>query len=82
MLVENGFDSKLRSGDYSFGPGEVSYTDIKDELLKGTADKNTADVTIPEGYTVLQIAETFAKTGIVTKDDFLDTAASFDTEKI
>ena len=78
-VSQNDIDSKLRPGDYNFGPGKISYADITDELLKGSKNTNTVNVTIPEGYTVLQIAEGFAKTGIVTKEDFLTAAADFDT---
>lgn len=78
-VSQNGIDSKLRPGNYTFGPGKITYGDIADELLQGNKDTNTVNVTIPEGYTVLQIAKVFAKTGIVTEEAFLAAAAEFDT---
>lgn len=66
----------LKPGDYTFGPGKVTYSDILEELIKGDMMANTVVVTIPEGYTVVQIGELLEKEGIVTKDDFLSTAAS------
>ncbi|MDD4571695.1 MAG: endolytic transglycosylase MltG [Clostridia bacterium] len=77
-VSQTGIDNKLKPGNYSFGPGKVTYGGIVDELLQGNTNVNTVNVTIPEGYTVLQIAEVFAKTGIVTKDDFLEAAKNFD----
>jgi len=65
--------SKLKPGVYKFGPGKVSFENILDKLLKGEQEEQIT-VTIPEGYTVSQIAKLFASRGLVEEQAFLDYA--------
>ncbi|MDO4481807.1 MAG: endolytic transglycosylase MltG [Bacillota bacterium] len=75
----NKASADLRPGEYTFGPGRVTYADILAELMKGNKDANTVTVTVPEGYTVVQVAELMDEKGLVSKDDFLYCAANMDT---
>ena len=70
--------TKLRPGDYSFGPGKVSTGDVLEELLVGNLKANTIDITIPEGLNILQTADVFVEKGLVTREEFLDYAANID----
>ncbi|MGI5825468.1 MAG: endolytic transglycosylase MltG [Bacillota bacterium] len=70
---------ELQPGTYTFGPGKVALSDVVEALKSGGSDGNTSNVTIPEGLSVEQIAETFEAEGIVDKQTFLDAAAAFDT---
>lgn len=69
--------TKLKPGTYKFGPGKVTFDDILKKLLEGEQEEHIT-VTIPEGYTVAQIAKLFADKGIVTKENFLEYASSLD----
>lgn len=69
----------LQPGSYTFGPGEVTLDDVLTALTSGGADENSANITIPEGLTVEQIAERLDSKGIMDKQDFLDSAADYDT---
>jgi len=70
--------TQLKSGNYSFESGEITFDLILDKLLKGGDDGNSVLVTIPEGLTVLQIAELFESKGFGTKDNFLETAKNLE----
>jgi len=70
-------ESKLKPGTYKFGAGKVTFEDILDKLIKGQQEEQIT-VTIPEGYTVAQIAELFAEKGLVEKQAFLDYAAGLE----
>jgi len=69
--------SKLKPGTYKFGPGKVTFKDILDKLLVGEQEEQIT-VTIPEGYTVSQIAKLFASKGLVEEQAFLDYAANLE----
>ena len=69
--------TKLKPGTYKFGPGKVTFDDILNKLLEGEQEEYIT-VTIPEGYTVAQIAKLFADKGIVTEENFLKYASSLD----
>lgn len=43
----------------------------------GVFDKNTAVVTIPEGYNISQIAELLDKKGVIAKDDFIKASNNY-----
>jgi len=68
-------DSKLKPGTYKFGPGNVTFDDILEKLLKGEQEEQIT-VTIPEGYTVAQIAKLFSSKGLVEEQKFLDYATN------
>lgn len=66
--------SKLGGFDGQYKPGQLtlhknmSYKEILNMLV--VSDRNTISVTIPEGYTIKQIAKTLSESGICGKDDF------------
>lgn len=60
-------DGKLKPGRYTFNTG-MSLSTIIDKLVQGPPDRVV--LTIPEGYTVKQIAELLEKKGITTRGDF------------
>lgn len=69
--------SKLKPGTYKFGPGKVTFEDILSKLLKGEQEEQIT-VTIPEGYTVAQIAKLFSDKGLVEEQAFLDYATNLE----
>lgn len=67
------FDSKIIPGTYAIS-SNMSSSDIINFLTQTTKVEETIKFTIPEGFTVAQIAERLEKENIVTKDDFLKAA--------
>lgn len=65
----SGFESKLQAGEYKFS-GHVSLKDIKEKLTTGQVVY--IKFTIPEGYTVEQIANLLEKKGLIDKEKFFD----------
>lgn len=63
------FDSKFQYGIYYFCRQD-SYEDIAEALTKEGEHADEVRVTIPEGYTVDQIAELLKKNGICSEEDF------------
>ncbi len=66
-----GVADRLRHGEYKFAPTQ-SAVEIVDTLARGEGILHR--VTIPEGFTVRQIAAAFAAAGLVDHDRFLDLA--------
>jgi UPF0755 protein len=62
-----GFDKKIKAGEYRLSAA-MTPTDILEKLVKG--DVVLYRLTIPEGYTMDQIASLVAETGLVTREDF------------
>jgi UPF0755 protein len=62
-----GVDGKLKPGRYTFNTA-MSISGIIDELVKGPPDR--VKLTVPEGYTVQQIADLLEKKGIAKREDF------------
>ena len=66
--------SKIGGYDGSYKPGlvtihkDMSYKDILNALV--VSERNAVKVVIPEGYTIKQIAETVATSGLCTADEF------------
>ncbi|MCR4600795.1 MAG: endolytic transglycosylase MltG [Clostridia bacterium] len=67
-----GNDGKYKAGVYEVSAA-MSPREIMDKLIEGNED--TLTFTIPEGYTLKDIAEVVAKTGLCTADEFLKEAA-------
>lgn len=67
-----GNHTKLQAGDYLLRDS-LSLPEIVEKLSKG--EVQTVTFTIPEGYTVEQIAEVLASKGLVEKSEFLQLAA-------
>ncbi|MCL2336099.1 MAG: endolytic transglycosylase MltG, partial [Firmicutes bacterium] len=61
-------DGQFKPGAYQFNTA-MTLDEITGLLINGPND--TVKITIPEGFTVAQIAELLAGKGIVKKDDFL-----------
>ncbi|MFC3802099.1 endolytic transglycosylase MltG [Cohnella sp. GCM10012308] len=66
--------SRFQAGDYDFKPG-MTNGEIVAKLNNGeTVAAETIRFTIPEGFTVVQIADRLAKEGIIDKDKFMNAA--------
>ena len=72
------YDGKYKAGSFSVSPSMRS-SDIAQTISKGVS--STKKFTIPEGYTLEQIAKKLDKEGIVNKDKFLDVARHGDFSK-
>ena len=66
-LKRHNLGNKLRTGDYLLSPS-MSTAEIVDELLNGIGA--TQKFTIPEGYTLRDIAVSFAEQGLMTEEEF------------
>ena len=66
---------KLRAGSYRLSPA-MTTDQIVDELLNGVGDM--VRFTIPEGYTLRDIAETFAQENIMPEDIFWNLVRTYD----
>ena len=75
MLKMEGAEGNLRPGVYTFGPGKVRYGEILEELEKGNDEANAVRITVPEGYTVAQVAARLEENGLCTAQEFLDAAS-------
>lgn len=62
---------KIRAGEYSFAPG-LRPAEVLDQLLKG--DFSTRRITIPEGWSLKEIAKFLAGQGLVDEQRFLQRA--------
>lgn len=67
-----GVDGQLKAGEYKFQP-PLSVPEIVRQLIKGQPEE-TVKVTVPEGYTVEQVAGLLAKKGLISKEAFLEEA--------
>ncbi len=72
---QNGYDGKLRNGDYLLS-ADMSVEQIVDKLLSGIGE--TMRFTIPEGYTLEDIAAVFVKQGLMEEDTFWQTIEQID----
>jgi UPF0755 protein len=68
LVAWRGLDGALQAGEYLFSPDEGIHR-ILHRLAAG--DVVLHRVTIPEGYTVAQIADALARKGLVDRDRFL-----------
>lgn len=69
-----GDGKRLQSGTYTLHQG-LSVKEAIEELKSGKAD--TVSITVPEGYTVHQIAELLKQQGVVCADTFEQEAATY-----
>lgn len=74
-LALNGQNDQLKAGKYSFTQG-MSLNQIASVLVGGEKKSNTLTFTIPEGFTLEQIADLLAKNRILDKEAFLKEADS------
>jgi UPF0755 protein len=70
-IKSKGAATQLKPGRYKFPKGKVTFDSVLAVLLKGEQEEQVT-ITIPEGYTVKQIAELLEQKGLTTKDEFLD----------
>ena len=68
----SGLDSSLKAGTYQLAPS-LSVKQIADHLAAGSPDLRM--FTVPEGYTVEQLAEMMGETGFVDRELFLTAVA-------
>ena len=66
-----GCDAKLQAGSYLLS-NELSLDEILERLQQGVIWERGPRFTIPEGYTIEQIALQLEKEGLVQKEDFID----------
>ncbi|HHY37133.1 MAG TPA: endolytic transglycosylase MltG [Firmicutes bacterium] len=72
LLVRwNGAEAKLQAGEYELSPA-MAPGEIIDRLVQGDTVDEYVRVTIPEGYTVLQVADLLAEKGLVDRERFLN----------
>ena len=64
----NGLDKKIKTGEYSLSAA-MSPSEILDKLISGKV--LLYRLTIPEGYTMSQIADLVGSSGIAERDDFI-----------
>lgn len=64
-----GFDSQYKAGSYMLSPS-MSFSEIADVLVGGKVEQ--VKFTIPEGYTIYQVADTLSEAGLVDRDKFVD----------
>ncbi|MEW9667270.1 endolytic transglycosylase MltG [Ammoniphilus sp. 3BR4] len=69
-VKQSGKSNQLKAGQYEFTPGET-VEDILNRMVEGDVYANTFQFTIPEGWTIAQIASYLAEKGWVNKDKFL-----------
>lgn len=74
-LKTHNASDKLRAGSYQLSPA-MTTEEIVDELLNGVGDM--LRFTIPEGYTLRDIAETFAAENIMPEDTFWNLVRTYD----
>ncbi|TCS83804.1 endolytic transglycosylase MltG [Tepidibacillus fermentans] len=72
-LEYKGDASKLQAGSYQLSK-QMSISEIVQQFVSGNVVLDTVRFTIPEGYTILQIADKLSKEGIVNKENFLKLA--------
>ncbi len=65
-----GIGNRLQAGDYRLTPGQ-SVDDILETIVQGKTYVKTFTFTIPEGFTVKQIADRLSEQGLIDRDTFL-----------
>lgn len=65
----NDYDGSFKQGRYILNTG-MSNEDIMEKLKSGKTSNENSKITIPEGYTVEQIASLVEEKGIATADEF------------
>lgn len=67
-----GLDKKIQAGEYNLA-GQITVEDLINSLLAGVRKKEIA-FTVPEGWTIRQIAELSERKGLVAQAEFLKQA--------
>jgi UPF0755 protein len=71
-----GLDIRIKAGEYALSAAQTPAA-ILDAMAAGKVILYR--VTVPEGYTLFQIADLFAQSGISDREDFIRTAADSET---
>lgn len=71
----SGQEGKLKAGRYLFSPGQTPW-EILSMLAQGKTTTDAVRVTVPEGFTIKQIARLLAAKGITDEQEFLSVARS------
>lgn len=69
----NGYDSRLQAGRYLIS-ASMAPVDVLRTIVEGNAIFDTVTVTIPEGWTIGQIAARLETDGLFTRDEFVRAA--------
>ncbi|MFA5929124.1 MAG: endolytic transglycosylase MltG [Candidatus Margulisiibacteriota bacterium] len=70
-------DKKIKAGAYYLSPDMTTWQILQSIQGKGTlSTKVLARVTIPEGYTIEETANVFDRRGLISKEEFMDAAAT------
>lgn len=69
-LKLNGLGDKIQAGKYEMNTG-MNVVEIVDKMVKGDILKDTIKVTIPEGFTVKDIAAKFEESGLTSSEEFM-----------
>ena len=74
-LKRNKLEGSLRAGSYLLSPS-MTMEEIVDELLNGVGEMFS--ITIPEGYTLRDIADLFAEKEVMDRDTFWNLVKNYD----
>ncbi|MBS4540032.1 endolytic transglycosylase MltG [Clostridium sp. D2Q-11] len=72
-----GTDGKLKAGFYNLNTG-MSPGEILDELVEGGRSGKTIKFTIPEGYTIEEMADKLSKEEIINRETFINLTNNID----
>ncbi|MBE6044178.1 endolytic transglycosylase MltG [Clostridium thermopalmarium] len=73
-------DTKIKPGEYDVD-SDISIEEFVKILNSGSKAKNIVKITIPEGYTIEDIAEVLEKNGIITKENFIKSCKEYKLPK-
>ena len=76
-----GYDQKLQAGSYLLSPG-MTLDEILSELQQGVILERGVKLTIPEGFTVEQIAGRLEEEGLADREEFLDICLEYRREPV
>jgi UPF0755 protein len=68
-----GLESSLQAGDYLLS-GTMSGQEVLEKIVSGDAVFDEVQVTIPEGFTIAQMADRFEEVGLFDREAFLQAA--------
>jgi UPF0755 protein len=76
-----GYDQKLQAGNYLLSPG-MTLDEILSALQQGVILERGVKLTIPEGFTVEQIAGRLEEEGLAGREEFLDICLEYRCEPV
>lgn len=72
----NKINSNIVAGDYDIANG-TSFEQFVKNIIEGQQSTSITKVTIPEGYTIDEIAEVLEKKAVISKDDFIEAVKNY-----